>query len=288
MTDQFKEKVAESNGKEESMIPEEKGALEIIAPQGMVSIDAEVAHIEKNIDLFNRVKIVSLKLTRAEDWVLQKDSPYLMERGAQTVGIAWGVDIFDVKVTMEWMEDNDGRYYIFIAHGKATAKRLNRTIEDEGTCSQRDKFFGKVGANWKTIEEVDMTNIRKKAVTNLYGRLIKRVTGLINVTTGDLEKAGIDISKLTKIAYKSGQKKAEKLLPPESLKMREDTWKLCMELAAGDEESASGILEKCSQFKGANDKVFSVSKVEDLKSNGWIKATFNRVQSKLNGTMNKS
>jgi hypothetical protein len=281
MTDQFKEKIAESNGKEEDMI-EEQSTLEIIAPKGLISLEDEVAHIEKNINLFDRVKVLSLKLTRAEDWVLQKDSPYLMERGAQTVGIAWGVDIFDINVTMEWMEDNYGRYYMFIAHGKAHAKRLNRTIEDEGTCSQRDKFFGKVGSEWKAVEDVDMTNIRKKAVTNLYGRLIKRVTGLINVTIGDLKLAGIDISKMTKIEYGTGKKRAEKLLSPESLELRKKLWKICMELAAGDEESASGVLEECSKFEGDNKKMFSVSRVEDLKSDKWITATFNRAQLKLN------
>jgi len=277
MTEQLKDSITESNGKEEGIVGEES-PMEIIAPQGMVSISDEVALVEKNIELFNRVKIVSLKMTRPEDWVMQKDSPYLMERGAQTVGIAWGVDISDVAVKIEWMEDNNGRYYMFIAHGKAHAKRLNRTIEDEGTCSQRDQFFGKVGGKWKEIEDVDMPNIRKKAITNLYGRLIKRVTGLINVTLDDLKAAGIDMSTVTRIDYGKGKKKAERLLSKESLEMRDKTWKLCMELVAGDEAEAALILEKCSEFRNNEGKVFSVTRIDDLKSDGWIKATYGRVK----------
>ena len=51
-----------------------------------------------------------------------------------------------------------------------------------------------VGGQLKEIEEVDMANIKKKAVTNLYGRLIKRLLGIGSVDFDDLSEAGINRS----------------------------------------------------------------------------------------------
>lgn len=278
--------------KDNGVIPEndEAGLMthvngEIISvPSGPLSLEAEVAKVEKNIELFNRIKVASLRLTSPADWVLQQGAPYLMERGAQTVANAWGVDITNVSVDMIWNEDDKGRYYMFVAHGQAYAKRLGRLIEDEGICSQRDKFFGRIEGGWKAIEEVDMVNVRKKAVTNLYNRLIKRVTGLINVTIEDLEAANLNISKITKVEYKEGRKKSEAKLSKEALEKREEIWKMCLELAAGDVDEARAILKKHSSFKGTKggkSHEYFVEDAKELHTEKWIFSVYGRVKEAL-------
>jgi len=176
-----KESLTNGEARAESVVAAEQPMDLLAIPQTGIKIEEEIERLEKNIELFNRIKIVSLKLTKASDWVDQGGSPYLMDRGAENIAIAWGVDITDVTLgPPEWAEDEHGRYYTFIARGKAYSKKLGRYVEDIGVCSQRDRFFGMVGGKLKPIEDVDMANIRRKAVTNLYTRLIHQAGSRLN------------------------------------------------------------------------------------------------------------
>jgi len=244
-------------------------------------IEEEIEQLEKNIELFNKIKVVSLKLTREEDWIDQGGNPYLMDRGAENVAIAWGVDITNVQVKQEWYEDGKGRYFGFIATGRAYSKKLDRTVEDVGVCTQRDKFFARMRGKLIPIEEVDVANIRRKAVTNLHNRLIKRLVGLMSVTFDDLKKAGLNISKIQKIEYKSGKKKTEKTLSPQALELREKIWKMLMDLSLGDEAQALALLEeysKVTSIKNGKEKTYYAKSLEDLKSDKWIQVTYGKIK----------
>lgn len=247
-------------------------------PMTTAGVEREVAQMEKSIDLFNRLKGLSLKLTKPEDWIDQDGSPYLMDRGAENLAIAWGIDVFGLKVQGPiWEEDESGRYFMFIASGTATSRRLGRSLEDQGTCSQRDKLFGMRGGKLKEIHEVDMMMVRKKAITNLYNRLIKRATGLLNVTFDDLKSAGLEVSKITKIEYDKGRQKAEDSLSPELKARREEIRKMCLEIANGKDLEAKKVLEEMSAFKGT-DGIVKASNVNKLRSERWINTTHTRVK----------
>jgi len=198
-----------------------------------------------------------------------------MDSGAEKIAIAWGIHIKSETPKLEWHEDKKGRYFQFVVHGQAVSKKLNRYVEDIGTCSQRDKFFGTVNGKLLPIEDVDMNMIRKKAVTNLYNRLIKRLAGLVNIETDELKAAGIDIGKITKVKFRSGKKKEERKLSKEALKKREKLWNICLELVAGNEAEAFAKLTKFSSFT-VGKKTFKAEKLEDLKSDKWIDATYGR------------
>jgi len=276
MTQEKKE--VHTEDREESLMSFENGDHSLItAPIVGLTLEEEVDRAEKSVELFNRIKIASLKATSPADWVLQDGRPYLMERGAQAIASLWGVDIQVVSVTQEWQSDSKGKYFMFIAKGRAHAKRLGRIIEDEGVCSQRDKFFGKVGGEWKALHEVDMANIRRKAVTSLYNRLIKRVTGMINVTIEDLQEARIDVKKLAKVEYTKDAQKAGQSLSDESLQKRKEIGKMCLELADGDTEGARRILKEATFFKTDSGEKF-VESIADLKTEKWIASTHRKIK----------
>jgi len=282
-----------ANAKEKITKEEVKGEAIEVAEQngGIINIPAvkldsrkiqeEIEQLEKNIKLFNQIKILSLKLTKEEDWIDQGGNPYLMDRGAENIAIAWGVDITNVQVKQEWYEDANGHYFGFIATGRAYSKKLDRAVEDVGVCTQRDKFFARMGGKLIPVEEVDVANIRRKAVTNLHNRLIKRLVGLMSVTFDDLKKAGLNTSRIQKIEYKSGKKKTERTLSPQALELREKIWKMLMDLALGDEAQALALLEEYSKFtvtKDGKEKTYYAKSLEDLKSEKWIQATYGRVK----------
>ena len=268
------EKVTEKEGLEERVVAPELSLISF--PERGVSIEKDLAELEKNVEFFNRVKIIALKMTKAQDWV-DMGNPYLMDRGAQNVAIAFGVDITQEAPRMEWAEDANGRYYMFIASGRAHAKRLNRFVEDIGICSQRDKFFGMSGGKLKEIQDVDMANIIRKASTNLYNRLVKRVIGLSGVTWDDLLVAGIKRESLQKVEYRSGGQgggpAAKAPISDEHVARREKIWKKILEVAGGDKARASAELDRLASF--GDKKVTDISQVSSEK---WIDALYGKVK----------
>jgi len=283
-------KVTGGEGLDEKTVAPEMALISI--PERGISIEKELAELEKNIEFFNKVKIVALKLTKAPDWLDQGGTPYLMDRGAENIAIAFGVDVTGLQLRMEWAEDEKGRYYSFIASGKAYAKKLGRYIEDIGVCSQRDKFFGVVNGQFKEIAEVDMANIRRKAVTNLYSRLIKRVIGLMGVTFADLTLAGIDPATIVKVEYKSGSQKAASAVglseDGKSLKQKLEAMLLLM--ANKDKTVATKLLEKYSFWETTEEKDGKKVKVPHYASDisrmseKWLAKTYEKAKVEFDKT----
>jgi hypothetical protein len=261
-------KVTNGEGMDESTVTRELSLINI--PASGFSVEREIEQIEKGVELFNKIKIVALKLTKPSDWVDQGATMYLMDRGAENIAVAFGVDIGDVKLAMEWADDPKGRYYTFVASGRAYSRRLGRSVEDIGVCSQRDKFFGFKGGQLKEIEDVDMANIRRKAVTNLYNRLIKRVVGLSGVTVDDLKASGMDVAKIGKVEYQAGGQKGESALSESAKSSRELAEKQLGEMFNSDPAQIKAYIEKISSFKAEDGSTKSVSDLGRVKSEKWM------------------
>jgi len=236
----------------------------------ILDIVAEVDKVEKNIELYNKIRTVSLKLLKPTDLRFMGESLYLEDKGAEILAIAWGVHVSISSVIQDWHEDALGRYYSFTVSGKAFSRKLYRYAEEIGTCSQRDKFFGTVDGKLKELEDIDVNMIKKKAVTNFYNRIIKRVAGLGGLVEDDLKSAGMDTAKIKKVDFREGGKKADAQLPPELLARRDEIRKMCLELGNGNDAGARKVLEELSSFKGEGDRVIKARNVTDLRSEKWI------------------
>lgn len=167
--------------------------------------------IEKRSLLFNKVLSVAIRSTGPNDWSDQGGKPYLEASGAEKCARRFGVSICDLKIEREQIEDEGGKYYIYTCIGKA---RLgNETIEAVGTCSTRDKFFcTKKGENgervFKAQQDIDITNIKKKAVTNFRGNAIRQLLGLNKITWETLKEHGISRDGTSKVNFDKGASKA--------------------------------------------------------------------------------
>jgi hypothetical protein len=287
MNEETNGRVTDREGLDERSVTEEMQIISI--PERGFTVEKALAAVEKNVELFNKVKIIALKMTKASDWVDLGGNPYLMDRGTENVAIAFGVDVSEVRLTQEWNEDAKGRYYAYVASGKAYSKTLGRYVEDIGVCSQRDKFFGMVSGKLKEVADVDMANIRRKAVTNLYNRLIKRVIGLMGVTFADLEASGISLKAVQKVDYKSGGQKAEAAanLPDDAKKKRDAIWSMLMEIAVGDVDAAKGLLMAVSSFKDKDGKEHKLEDISRLTSEKWIASLYGKVKKEHEAVMAK-
>lgn len=251
----------------------------------IVDIAKEVKRIEDDIDKYKKVRLIALKLTNEKDWLFQENQPYLMDSGAEPIARAFGCNISLIgKPEIEYHSDEKGRYYIFTVHGKAFSRSLGCYIEDIGTCSQRDKFFGRIRGALKKLEDVDMNMIRKKAVTNLYNRITKRMVGILNVTEKELSDAGLDVKKIERIKYEKGKEKAKAELSEKDKQLKERIYNMAMFLTTGVEEEANALIKKVSTFSKTIDgekKTFFVVKIDDLNSPRWIRTVYENMKKKF-------
>jgi hypothetical protein len=200
--------------------PPAPGDMPVLTSSELRDIDEVVTRLEKSIASYKRLKVVALKLTDESDWVSVNKKPYLTETGCHKIAPAFGVHLTKPEIKSEYHEDKNGRYLVYIASGQAFSRVLNVWISDIGTCSQRDKFFAKetdpvTGKKvWKELADIDLTDIIKKAVSNLNGRLIRKLLGMVGLSWEDLKAAGLDTSKITQVEFKTksaaGQEAAAK------------------------------------------------------------------------------
>lgn len=261
-----------SASKDEAIMP--------VLTQQNVDVEKAMIRLEKNIDLYKRIRITTLKVTKPSDWADMGGTLYLQDKGAENIANVYGIDISGMTIEKVWRGDGDARYYAYRVSAKGYAKSLGRYVEDIGTCSQHDKFFGwdSVNKKFKEVDRVDEDMIIKKAVTNCQGRIIRRLTAMLGITLADLQEAGLDVSKIGKVEYKSGGQKTQAAAPvsKEAGDKKSEIWKMCITLAAGDNVKAQAYLREAAEWPGYKGK--PVTGVEFLTSEKWIHSTYEKLK----------
>ena len=168
-------------------------------------LELAVKKAERTIELVSKIKTLVFKLTNNNDWVDMQGKPYLQSSGAEKVARPFGVSWKLEKPIRETIADEKGTYYMYSCKGQFTLG--GKTIEVIGTCSQKDKFFGRDKSSEtgiKPASEIDETNIIKKATTNTIAKGIATILGIRNLKWEELEAAGIHRDKSTKVTYATG------------------------------------------------------------------------------------
>lgn len=165
---------------------------------------------EKRVDAVMKIKRVALKVTNGRDWTDQNGNPYLQVSGSEKIA-----NLFNISWKIcepEYQEEPDGHFMYSI---KGTFSLGGRTIEVQGTRSSKDPFFNRyeyIKVEGKPDKEkrqlppskIDKGDVKKAALTNLYGNGITRILGIRNLTWSDLEEfAGIKKETVGKVEYKN-------------------------------------------------------------------------------------
>jgi hypothetical protein len=204
-----------------------------------------------------KIKAISIKVTNYSDWSLQSGKPYLENMGCMKIAQLWGVNFLGRKFMPESGErisDANGDYILFTVQGGAEFK--GRTVEDIGTCSTRDEFFGRSGGKAKPLQDVDLTDVKKKAVTNLQGRLLKKILGL-SYTIEELRESGIDLEKVGKVDYAGGGAGGGKISEAQGKRL----FAILMSGSQGDEDKNSRQ-EALKSFMKSNYKVEHTKEID--------------------------
>ncbi len=168
---------------------------------------------ERRVDAVMKIKRVSLKVTNARDWTDQQGNPYLQVSGSEKIAnlfnISWRID-------EPLYEEESNGHFTWTYKGYFTLG--GRSIEAIGTRSSKDAFFNKY--EYLKVEgqkdehkllppsAIDKGDVKKAALTNLFGNGITRVLGIRNLTWDDLKEfAGITQDQVTAIQYRKGGEK---------------------------------------------------------------------------------
>lgn len=162
---------------------------------------------QETMELVKQIKILAIKQTNKHDWVDMQGKPYLQSSGAEKIARLFGISwkICEGYPKREDKQDDKGAYYIYSYKGEFTMG--GKSIEVIGTCSQRDKFFGKdknSETGFKAASDVDITNIMKKANTNMINRGITTLLGIRNLTWEEVKQGGVDSTQTAKVTYAQG------------------------------------------------------------------------------------
>ena len=158
---------------------------------------------DKMVTALNKIMAAAIKVTTPKDWVMIGGTPYLQESGATKVarlfGIGWQIHQGFPKTEY----DSDGyptyTYRMTFTMGK-------QAIEAEGMRNARDEFFaGKRTGKQKTVDEIDLADVKRAAYTNCLNRGIKAILpGLRNLDEATIEANGVKIGESGGYTFKQG------------------------------------------------------------------------------------
>lgn len=158
-----------------------------------------LAAANRRVAQLDQIVTLALKRTNNNDWVDQQGKPYLTCSGAEKIARLFGVNWCNVKAEKIISSDEQGQYYFYEFSGEFRLGRDN--IFAVGTCSQKDAFFSKSKEGIKPASEIDETNIRKAAYSNMVVNGVTRILGIRNLTWDQVKASGIDPSKSAKVTY---------------------------------------------------------------------------------------
>lgn len=175
--------------------------------------DDILAAANRRVAQLDKIMSLAISRTNSQDWVDEGGKPYLACSGSEKVARLFGVCWKNVKNEKVISSDENGQFYFYECSGDFYLGK--DVISAIGTCSQKDQFFSKKGKEVKPLSEIDETNIRKAAYSNMVVNGVTRILGIRNLTWEELEKAGIRRENTPKVNYK-GNKDRSNDMPEDS------------------------------------------------------------------------
>lgn len=184
----------------------EENQNEIITVNPVISqvdtTDDILAVANRRIAQLDKIITLSISRTNENDWVDQQGKPYMTCSGAEKIARLFGVCWKNVVTEKIFSSDETGQFYFYECKGVFTFGQDNITAV--GTCSQKDQFFAKSGGTAKPLSEIDETNIRKAAYSNMIVNGVTRILGIRNLTWEQVRAGGVDQNKAAKVTYAKG------------------------------------------------------------------------------------
>lgn len=147
---------------------------ELQQSSGLPALNINVGEISHHIERWENAKQV---ISRGGGKTIIQGQPYINKKGWRLVALATGLslEIVEPPKRIE-AEDEEGKYYTWIFHVRATAPN-GRYAEAWGACSSRDTFFSVKDGKRRKSSEIDESDIIHTAQTCAFNRAISDLVG---------------------------------------------------------------------------------------------------------------
>ncbi len=230
----------------------------------IASAERRIAHVQKILEM-------SLKVTKANDWVDQNGKPYLMGSGAEKIARLFAVSWKDIKSEKIHSEDETGKFYFYQVSGVFNLKK--DSILAIGIRSSKDKFFARSGGKLKELSEIDEPNIAKAAYTNCVVNGVTRLLGLRGLDWETVEKAGMRKDTVSSVSYKQGTPGKE-----DENSTRQKLRDCIMQMVDQDMKRAAEKIEILSTFTNKDGDTVKGKRHEDYLSGKWLMSTYGKAK----------
>jgi hypothetical protein len=252
---------------------EEVSGPPALVPMGEKDLVNIADRIEGSLQAYQRILAKAIQFTHAGDWVDQNGKPYLMGSGAERIARPFGISISKPKIWREDRKDAKGDFYIYFCQAVVGSRALDVEMTFEGSCSSRDRFFAQVTTyqnnqkvtNLRPAEDIDETNIRKKAYTNMFVNGVTRLLGIRGLQWSFLEECGIKKAEAARVEY--GGKGAAETISDKQAGLLAAKLKEKQDLGA---DGAALKAEFCKEFKIKALKELPRGKMNDVLA--WIES----------------
>lgn len=239
-----------------------------VVPEDVHRLTAEtVADARERVKIVEQLKGVAITYTQPSQWTDFGGKPYLDEKGCMRFAEVYGVSFSDIKVEKDAYEDERGRVIDF--NVTVVAEWRGRKVEADGGRSTKDQFFNgsedwvdesgqkKKRARRLPLSEIDVSRVRRAAVTNAKARATKAILGL-SFTWDEVKKAmaaaGKDAGKAGKVDFGGKTETARATGKGRMSDTKRELAKLILEHVEGDREAAQETLVGLTTFKGRDGK----------------------------------
>jgi hypothetical protein len=286
---QVKEQAATEQRKEAAQLHSQMNFPAMVPIQmsgdGVASVDVgtigglekSVAMAQRYFDLIEKIRRMAVSVTAQADWMDQDGNPYLDSWGAYKVANAFGVQVKDMVFdAREDFDDEQGRWLLYTVHG--TASWNGREQPQIGSCSTRDKFFAKRkdkdgNSKFLPLSEINIGDVKKKAVTNLLSRAIKSQLGL-DFSWDELEQlSGGKITKSgtpKKVTHENGKQGGSNQSDPKAIDARNEARKLILEMTGQDKDLYESVVAEASAYEYQGKPVAGKKSLTNVSDNAMV------------------
>lgn len=215
--------------------------------------EALVEEAEKQMELEARLKRALVKLTHPDDWIIIDGSPHPEWPAVDKIAARMGISMNGLRIDESMVDLGEGPVITYTASASFRRPGHPRVVEEIGTGSTSDSFFGIRNKEKIPLAQIDIRAVKKKSVTNLIFRGVTRLLGLQFVVDDLVQAFGPERAATIQRRGHSQQDKTS-ADSPEVSQGRTRLKAMLDEMAGGDPRRAAEICKALTSFQGRDGK----------------------------------